>query len=405
MVAELAAAPSPAVVAPGRPPDFAVDELLLVFWRHAEGHYRHPDGTPTRELGEYRRAFGPVRRLYGRTPAAGFGPLALQAVGKAMVEAGWCRTRVNKQVGRVRRAFKWAAGQELVPGSVPDALKHVAGLQRGRTDAKERDPGRPVDPAVVDATLPFPSRHVRGLVAFCRLTGCRPGEARRLTRAQIDTAGDPWVHRPVQHKGRHRGKDRAVPLGPRARALLDEFPTASTGDPLFSPKLAREERYAANRARRKPTAPPSQAYRRKADPRRKPRDRYSADAFAATVYRAAKRAGVGPWHPNQLRHLFGTEVRRRFGLEAAQVALEHERADVTRVYAEKNLPWPPKSLPPSAESEARPGACTGAGHTRVEVPDVVRTGPAPGVPRVLRLTGLQFSHGMVAVETPARRTG
>ena len=46
---------------------------------------------------------------------------------------------------------------------------------------------------------------------------------------------------------------------------------------------------------------------------------------------------VPHWHPNQLRHTHGTEVRRRFGLEAAQVALGHERADVTQVYAERNL--------------------------------------------------------------------
>ena len=37
------------------------------------------------------------------------------------------------------------------------------------------------------------------------------------------------------------------------------------------------------------------------------------------------------WHANQLRHSHGTSVRRRFGLEAAQVALGHERADVTQV--------------------------------------------------------------------------
>ena len=43
------------------------------------------------------------------------------------------------------------------------------------------------------------------------------------------------------------------------------------------------------------------------------------------------------WHPNQLRHLRATEVQRDFGLEAAQVALGHSRADVTQVYAERDL--------------------------------------------------------------------
>lgn len=41
--------------------------------------------------------------------------------------------------------------------------------------------------------------------------------------------------------------------------------------------------------------------------------------------------------PNQLRHTAATEIRHRFGLEAAQVALGHTRADVTQIYGEKNL--------------------------------------------------------------------
>ena len=42
------------------------------------------------------------------------------------------------------------------------------------------------------------------------------------------------------------------------------------------------------------------------------------------------------WSPNQLRHAAGTEVRRLFGLEAAQVILGHAKADVTQVYAERD---------------------------------------------------------------------
>jgi integrase len=54
------------------------------------------------------------------------------------------------------------------------------------------------------------------------------------------------------------------------------------------------------------------------------------------VARASKRAGVPHSHPNQLRHTSASEVRRRFGLEAAQVLLGHARADVTQVYAERD---------------------------------------------------------------------
>jgi site-specific recombinase XerC len=43
------------------------------------------------------------------------------------------------------------------------------------------------------------------------------------------------------------------------------------------------------------------------------------------------------WNPNQLRHSAATEIRKRFGLEAAQVTLGHAAADVTQVYAERDL--------------------------------------------------------------------
>ena len=52
---------------------------------------------------------------------------------------------------------------------------------------------------------------------------------------------------------------------------------------------------------------------------------------------ACRKAGVPHWHPNQLRHLFATEVRQAYGLEAAQVLLGHSRADVTQVYAARDL--------------------------------------------------------------------
>ena len=50
-----------------------------------------------------------------------------------------------------------------------------------------------------------------------------------------------------------------------------------------------------------------------------------------------KAAAIPHWHPHQLRHTHATEVRRRFGLETAQVALGHSGAQITEVYAERDL--------------------------------------------------------------------
>jgi site-specific recombinase XerC len=46
---------------------------------------------------------------------------------------------------------------------------------------------------------------------------------------------------------------------------------------------------------------------------------------------------VPTWNPNQLHHSLATEVRKRFGVEAAQVLLGHVRAAVTQVYAGRNI--------------------------------------------------------------------
>jgi len=43
------------------------------------------------------------------------------------------------------------------------------------------------------------------------------------------------------------------------------------------------------------------------------------------------------WAPNQLRHAAGTEIRKRFGLEGTQVALGRSKANVTEIYAERDL--------------------------------------------------------------------
>jgi integrase len=344
ILAQLRAAAAPALTPAGQTgslPDLTVNEVLVAFMEHAERHYRHPDGRPTDEVYNFTLSLRTLRELYGHTLAAEFGPLALKTVRRRMIDLGWCRSQINIRVGRVRRVFKWAASEQLVPVAVYQALATVTGLQKGRSEAVESELVGPVPDEHVRATLPHLNRHVRGMVEFQRLTGCRPGEACRLRCCDIDTTGPTWVYRPVGHKTAWRGKDRAVVIGPKARELVEGF---FTGDPtayLFNPRQATAEHHAARSAARKTPRYPSHMKRnqekRAATPRRRPALRYTLDAYGHAIDRACDRAGVPCWHPNQLRHSFATAVRERFGLEAAQVLLGHERADVTQMYAERNL--------------------------------------------------------------------
>jgi hypothetical protein len=75
--------------------DLTVNEVILAFWRHAERHYRRADGTTTNELSEYKQVFKILRGLYGDTPAREFGPLALKAIRRRMIDLGWCRRLIR----------------------------------------------------------------------------------------------------------------------------------------------------------------------------------------------------------------------------------------------------------------------------------------------------------------------
>lgn len=156
--------------------------------------------------------------------------------------------------------------------------------------------------------------------------------------------GELWLYRPGRdhgphgdHKTAHRGRGRVVCLGKRAQEIIRPFLSTDLRAYLFSPAKAMAEFRAAQRASRKTPVQPSQQHRAKARPKKRPGDSYSRCSYDKAVAKACAKAGVPSWHPNQLRHSHATEIRRRFGLEAAQVSLGHSRADVTQVYAERDL--------------------------------------------------------------------
>src|SRR5512135_765541 len=202
------------------PNDLTVSEVLLAFWSHAETHYRDPDGEPSHELKNIRDALKYVRRLYGKIPARAYGPLALRAVRDMMVKSGLARTTINARVNRIRRVFMWAASVEMVPASVVESLRTLDGLREGRTKAREAEPVGPVPIEHVEAVLPRLPRPVAAMVRIQLLCGCRAGEV-MVMRACDLTPGDPvWEYRPARHKNSWRGKDRVIPLGPKAQEIV-----------------------------------------------------------------------------------------------------------------------------------------------------------------------------------------
>lgn len=329
----------------------SVVELAAKFMEFAVGYYRK-DGKPTASVDGIRIALRFLCKNYGRTSSRDFGPLALAAIRNQMIEAGHARVYINKNVDRIRQAFKWGTSQELVPVEVYQSLTTLPGLRRGRTAAHETDPVLPVSDAVVEATLPFLGPIVADMVRIQRLTGCRPDEVCSIRPRDVDRTGDVWAYRPESHKTEHHGRERVVFIGPRAQAVLLPYLNRAADAYCFVPAESEELRNTERKANRASPMTPSQLKRnRRSKSCGCGGDRYTTDSYRRAIHRACDRADraarkkadgavgeqlVPQWSPNQLRHSAATEIRRRFNLEAAQVTLGHSSADVTQIYAERD---------------------------------------------------------------------
>jgi integrase len=276
-----------------------VGECVERYQEHAQRYYVHPDGSQTGEALTIRVLLRPVLQKFAELPAREFGPKKLKQVREYLIALGWTRYSINKSTSVTKRCFTWCASEELIPPNIAMGLRTVAGLQKNRTAAREKDPIRPVADEHVDTVLPIVSEIVSDVCRLMRLTGMRPGEVLAMIAVEIDRT-DPscWVYRPGRHKTAHKDKPRVVFIGERGQQILLARILKAGEGPLFPITRA---------------------------------------ALRRSIHRGCKRAGIPNWHPNQIRHTVGTEVRARYGLEAAQVLLGHSRADVTQTYAERDL--------------------------------------------------------------------
>jgi integrase len=338
----------PASVA--RSNDLTVAEICQRYKAYAEGYYSNPATVAT-----IASACRTLRLRYGSSLAVEFGPLALKCVRQQFIEIGHSRTYCNRLTDLIRRMFKWATSEQLVPIATWQALTAVSGLRCGHTQAPENKPIGPVDDATVDATLPHLSGVVAAMVKLQRLTGMRPDEVCRLRPCEVDRSAEVWTYSPAKHKTAFRGRQRTVFIGPKGQDVLRPFLLRDSQAFCFVPAEAvakqLEQRHAA---RATPLScgnrPGSNRVRRRS--RRSAGQQYDVHSYRRAIHYACDRADrlahqaqpvvpderlVPRWSPNRLRHSAATEIRKRFGLEAAQVVLGHSAADVTQIYAERDM--------------------------------------------------------------------
>jgi integrase len=327
--------------APTRP--ISVAEVCDKFLSWCEREYRDADGTTSRSVVNVKLSLRPlVLGPFARLPAIEFGPKALLVFRDELVAAGLTRKTINERVGLVRRAFRFATREELLPATAFHALQSVDGLRRGRGGARESEGVRPVPDADVEKALPHMQPVVRAMVELQLLTACRPGEVIGMRACDIDRSGDVWLFQPPTHKNAWRGHERIVAIGPKAQGIVRRFLKLGAQDlPLFSPHESERARWRVLRLHRASKLWPSHVRRqerlRACRQRRRLNDQYTVATYRRAIARACRKAGVAPWSPGRLRHNAATELRRQRGVEAAAAVLGHRLVETTQIYADTRL--------------------------------------------------------------------
>jgi site-specific recombinase XerD len=325
-----------------------IAELIRDYYKWAKGYYRDKNGKSTGTAELQKPVLKRFRELYGRTRVSEFRSHCMETMQHKWIEMGHSRRYINMNTQRIKQVFKWGLKKDLVPPDVWARIKEVSGLAKGRTEARETAPVEPVADEVVDATVLHLPTVAADMIRFQRLVGCRPTETCIIRPCDVDRTGDVWRYVPESHKNEYRGHRRVVFIGPKAQAILLPYLLRSPDAYCFSP--ADSERRRRDELHEQRKTPLSCGTRpgtnRKSKPKRLPGGRYTKDSYNRAVARAVAKANkerakqgqesLPAWSPNQLRHSAATEIRQRFGLEAAQVTLGHAKADVTQLYAQRD---------------------------------------------------------------------
>lgn len=301
-----------------------VAELCAAYLKHAEATYIK-GGKITSHVYKTRAALQSLTDAHGDLPAVKLDMPMLAKWRDAMARTGRSARYVNDMLQIVRAAYQWAAERGDVPSHTWQAL---CGVSRIRASRRKRV--QPIAWDTVEATLPHLSDVIGAMIRVLWHSGMRPEDVCVMRGMDIDQGGDVWLYQPESHKTDHLDvPDRIIALGPQAQAVITPWLDRDLTAYLFRP-VEGSGRQLSNYG-----------------------ETYTSASLRRAVHRGCERAFPAPddatpeqvkawhkahrWNPNQLRHAKGTEIRKRFGLEASRVSLGHTTAATTELYAERDL--------------------------------------------------------------------
>lgn len=309
VVVTITPAASPVVTCP---PELTVGGLVVQYLTHVQA------GRTKAELASVSkwwraREVGNALRSRRAVPVLQFGPRVLREIRDELANTPKqyqfaegqqyrARTHVNRLVREIVAMFAWGVSEELVPVAVWQALQTTPHLRPAESAARETEKRQPVADAEFEAVLPFLPPVVADLLLFARLVSCRPDEASQLRMVDVEPAGAVLKWTLNKHKTARTVGAKAIPIGPRAEAVVRRWAAGKDpGDLVFS-RADRDRVQVAGTIRLRPL--------------RSKRQQFDSDQLRIWIHAACDLAKTPHWTPYQLRHAGLTAVRRECGVEA-----------------------------------------------------------------------------------------
>lgn len=337
-------------------------DIMRGYLIHCTGAYRKR-GKPTGHVtqityaAEYLKASG-----VGATLVTDFGPNALRAFRDWLAadrHQRWNATTIRQFVKLVRAGFRWAAGRQLIPSTIADALVYVEPIRRGQIIAGQQvRPARrrqSVPAEILDATCAKLTAHQALMVRVHALAAMRPSElcAMQRSHVQVRAFGTQTIglylvpsdaDKTTQTSAEESAQQRIIILGPRAMALLaDRLAECAPTDHVFSPMVSLAQRSIGKISRRSAA---------------RASDHYTEATYRAFIKRACMRAFPHPdlakvprrsrtieqrremaawmrqhlWTPYQLRHTGASAMVDALPLTTVKDLLGHADIATTQGY-------------------------------------------------------------------------
>lgn len=314
----------------GEEAHYTVAKLAEDYEAFAPSHYIK-NGVETSFMSQVKSAMKRLRDAYGPMKAAEIDAPMIAKLRDKMIQSEpdnegktrpLTRGTVNDRLHIIKQAFSWSHSEKgRVSLAVAWSISTVKALAQGRSTAKESEAVPPIADWVVDAVKPHLSSVIADMMTVQRLTGMRPEEACIIRSCDIEANGDVWLYRPGHHKTEHHNKNRVIPVGPQCQEVIRRRLKPNTLAYLFSPFDALAEWQAKTKQKMRTRAG----------------EMYTTRSYRQAIHRGCCRAKVDEFNPNQLRHTWASEIRKRFDLESAAIGLGHSDLRTAEIYAERYI--------------------------------------------------------------------